>query len=186
MTTLLEQDAGSLPGVASMGRDMVLVKLFDDPSNPYRIFGPVDLFEPNCFVLLPDHIADDEHPFNSYDLAYPYCRTAIRVRLDEMDPNPLLAELTALARFVSVRVLATICGLPASLASFQVVAQKPAALGPCSIIGLVHATTRQGFLVVDATKVRLPTQAAIRLVATSGETRTGWINILPPSSDSRP
>jgi hypothetical protein len=138
-----------------------------------------DLFEPNCCVLIPDHVTDDEHPLNSYNVAYPYCRTGIRVRLDEMDANPLLAEVTAFSRFLTIRIVPMLCDANSMLTACVVVDVRPAALGPCAAVGIAHASSHNGFLFVDSSKLKLPAQIAVGLIGTGGEKRTGWINVLP-------
>jgi hypothetical protein len=179
-----------LPAVLAVrepGGPLALVKLADegtDPAFPARMFAATDLFEPNCAMLLPatGTSGQDEHPLNAYNVAYPYCRTAVHVALDDPDPNPLLAQVTSFARYLSMRVVGTLCAAGARLRGFktlQVLAPSGAAV-PCAVFSIVHPQTGEGFLVVDGTKIALPLQVLLQLVATTGQTRSGWINVLPP------
>lgn len=184
MTTLLELDTntsdGTVPGVMALGRDLSLVKLYDDPANPHRVLEATELFEPNCFVLIPERAGADEHPLNSYDIAYPYCRTAVRVRLDDADPNPLLAQVTNFSRFLSLRLIADVCGRQVALALCRVRQVLPAQTTACVVTSIIQPSTKQGFLIVDGLHAIAPFQALLELVAMDGTTRQGWINVLPP------
>ena len=94
---------------------------------PAIIIEPADFFEPTCAVVLPEQgtTGADEHPFGSYNISYPYCRTALRVTVDDIDPSPLLAQITGFARYLSARIVALVCGLETKLASLTVLETFP-------------------------------------------------------------
>jgi hypothetical protein len=171
-----------LPGVGAVGPERTLVELYpDDPSHPYVILQAVELFEPSCFVLMPEHLSGiNEHPLNSYDISYPYCRTAVKVMVDAVDPNPLLAEVTSFSRYLSIRIIPLVCGLEARLTGFRVLGTNPAIVAPCAAVVVIQPMTGQGFLVIDGTKVLLPSQVLVEMITADGSRRLGWINVLPP------
>jgi hypothetical protein len=180
--------APSVLAVREPGGTLALVKLADegsDPAFPSRTFRATDLFEPNCAMLLPatGTSGQDEHPFNAYDIAYPYCRTALHIAVDDPDPNPLLAQVTSFARYLSARVVATVCAAEVPLRTFktlQILSPGVSEPAPCAVFSIVHPQTGEGFLAVDGSKITLPLQVLLQLVAVTGQTRTGWINVLPP------
>jgi hypothetical protein len=188
MSILLETSLPGQTGVGAVGRELSLVELYpDDPGHPYVVLPATELFEPSCFVLMPERLSGvEEHPFNSYDIAYPYCRTAIKVRVDDTDPDPLLAEVTIFSRYLSIRVIALVCDLEARLATFRVVSTQPAVAYPCTAVVVIQPGSGQGFLVVDGTKVTLPFQVLVEMITVaaspggSGARRSGWITVLPP------
>ena len=118
MSTLLETTQTD-PSVLAEAR--ALIKIADDDGFPARTFVGTDFFDPNCAVVLPEQgtTGADEHPFGSYNITYPYCRTAIRVAVDDPDPNPLLAQVTSSSRYLSIRVTALVCGVETRLAGFR-------------------------------------------------------------------
>jgi hypothetical protein len=186
-STLVETTDQDVTSVLSIGS--ALLKLADEPDLPSRIFQATDLFEGTCSVILPEKGSTglDEHPFGAYNIAYPYCRTAIKVAVDDPDPNPLLAQITSFSRYLSARVVAQVCGVDAPLTTFRVIGDlsSPTIGSNCAVFAIVHPITRQGFLIVDGTKVVLPAQALLQVVTSADQhgvvhERLGWINVLPP------
>jgi hypothetical protein len=103
------------------------------------------------------------------------------VAVDDPDPNPLLAQITSFSRYLSARVVAQVCGVDVPLTTLRVINDLSSpAISNCSVFAVVHSTTRQGFLIVDGTKVTLPAQALLQLITLDGHERLGWINVLPP------
>lgn len=172
---LLDTDQGLLspyPGA--------VLELFSYDQWPTSIQLPQELFVGNCTALIS--LGDDlSHPLNAYDLSYYYCRTGIRVKLDDPDPVELFAEVSAQQRpVVSIRIVPLICGVPA-LATHAVVTRivpAPAAGVRCVAAGFVHPAGGDAYIVVDGTKTPWPTR--VYLTITSGDyIRSGLIVVLP-------
>ena len=140
---------------------------------PWITLEGADTFEGSSLVAVPSDIdvLAAEHPLNSYDLTYRYCRTAIKVALDPLPATPLLAVVRALAELVIVRVLAVLCGriIPATSFTAEV-------LG--GVTSFLHPATHEGYLYINVGLITQPFNIDVTLA--SGEhVRNGYIRVIP-------
>jgi hypothetical protein len=72
--------------------------------------GNTELFNPGCLMgQLQTTEPELEHPVNSYNTNYPYCRTTIKYRMDDPRSNPQLAQLISAAPYLVIRLQLTGC-----------------------------------------------------------------------------
>lgn len=164
-----------IPNGAVQVSSTELVQLFSSDQFPFIVLPATDFFEA---AYVAAHSADAlalarQHPLNSYDITYRYCRTAIRVAIDPLDRSPFLAAVRARQQLVVVRVIATECGRQVPATAFHAVRREDRI-----VAGFLYATTGEGYLYVDATDLAAPIDVEISLAA-ADVTRRGYIRVLP-------
>jgi hypothetical protein len=102
------QDVTPLVGapatLLAVGSTRLLV-LYDDNVADFIDIGNTEFFSGGCLTARYVEDAPNTHPENSYNVAYPYCRTTVRYRMDDSRSNPQLAQLVPQAPFLVIRIV---------------------------------------------------------------------------------
>lgn len=146
---------------------------------PWIYVDGQDTFEGACVGALSDNAAilQQEHPLNSYDTTYKYCRTAIKVDLDPLVATSLLAVVRALTTFMVVRLIPTLCGAPVRVTDFT--ALVPGSTLPrCAVTGFLHPATGEGYLYINVGPIAEPLDVLVAFTSPD-YSRTGYIKVVP-------
>lgn len=159
--------------------DDAFLQVIERSQQPWIFVNGSDTFESSCVVALSDDAAvlEREHPLNSYDTTYRYCRTAIKVSLDPLAQSPLLAVVRAMAALMIVRLIPILCGRPIPATDFSVTAPA-GACQCCAITGFLHPTTAEGYLYINVGIVTEPFNVLVTFTA-GDYARTGYVRIVP-------
>jgi hypothetical protein len=119
-------------------------------------------------------------PTGSYNIDYPYTRTALRVRLTNQDPLQQMGQfcdllwgtayLAIVVRLFDVNDQEIkVAGIKANL--------KPVQLYPCAGTGYAIAGELFGLVLIDASQMVFPARAYLTITALNGQTCVGWIGL---------
>jgi hypothetical protein len=157
--------------------------LYDDNGAVLVLVDPTDLFQSGCVTGRPLSTVVTEHPVNSYDIVYPYCRTALTFRMDDPAVNPQLGQLIAMAPIISVRIALVGCDLTQPLSVTRSVL-SPGPVDGCKASLFPGYVPTEFYLIVDTGALTLP--ARFNFTVTNGKVvREFWIG-LRESRDSKP
>lgn len=151
--------------------------LYSYQDRPHIILQGADWFESNCILVLAGDVDAVDYPMNTYSTDYPYCRTAIRVSMDDYAPSPLFGSVRQLAAIIVVRIALTECQVPVAATHIHV-EPPPGSSLRCGAAGFVSPDTGYAYLLVDTSQVLLPVMVQMTLTSASGLTRTGAMQIL--------
>lgn len=177
----LDNNITALPGA--------LLIVGDDDDLPFRVVYPSDPPQENCAVLVPGDMAFFERaPVGSYNVYYPYTRTALRVRMTDQDPLQQMGQFCDLLWntsyiAVSVRLFdvndqeVKVAGIKVNLAPVQLYA--------CAGTGYAIAGELCGLVLIDARQMVFPARAYLTITAITGQVCVGWIG-LRASRDAAP
>jgi len=140
------------------------------------VINGIDTFESGCLMAQPQNmVATNDHPEGGYNISYPYCRTAIRYRMDDERANPQIAQVVALAPTVSIKIILDGCD-PSDIISVSNTVAPPQTQ-QCGASLYPGYTKTQFFLVVEVAAITLPARFYFTLTNSKGVTRTFWIGI---------
>jgi hypothetical protein len=156
---------------------------------PFRVAYPTDPPQLNCAVLLPSDMSlIAAVPVGSYNIEYPYTRTALRVRMTKQAP------LQQMGQFCDVRWATTYIVIVVRLFDVNENELKisrlksrvtPDQIYPCTISSFAISGELFSVLIIDASKIAFPARAYLEIVGPSGQTVEGWIG-LRATRDSAP
>jgi len=147
--------------------------LYDQDTYIVIPYGGDDLFETGCTVARLDE-RDVEHPIHSYDIRYPYCRTALRYNMADIRADPQIGQLVAQAPFVAIRIMLDGCD-QSEIASVQSVVEPAQPQCAASIYPGYAATDL--YAVVDIALAVLPLRLSFAITNTNGVVKRFWIGV---------
>lgn len=133
-----------------------------------------DLFEQGCVGALLDQ-SKAEHPTQSYDISYPYCRTAIRYNMDDIRADPQLGQLIPMAPIIVTRLMLVGCdtSLPVSV-SFEV---QPPQTKQCAAALYPGYDPTEFYAVIDSEAAELPLRLYFMITNGAGRAKQFWIGV---------
>jgi hypothetical protein len=132
-----------------------------------------DFFQAGCMAAVPQAVGS-QHPINSYNTSYPYCRTAVTYRMDDPRRDPQLGQFVVAAPFLSIKVLLAGCdrGLPISVSYHGV---QPS-VSNCAVGVYPGFDPTEFYIQVERARVTLP--ARINFTITNGtRSKAFWIGL---------
>lgn len=143
---------------------------------PVIVLDGADFFAGNCVLAIEgDEFDNSAFPVGSYSTTFGYCRTAIKIAMDDYDPSDLFGSIRALAPLVVIRLRLTECGNQILAAQVQVVS---AGLASCGVAGFISTVSGYGYVVIDTLITLLPIKLEVTVRSKSGLARTGFIQVL--------
>jgi hypothetical protein len=142
---------------------------------PVMALEPTDLFQPSCVLVVTGELDNIEYPPNTYSTNYPYCRTAIRVAMDDFDASPLFGTVKAFAPIVAVRLRLQECGVEAKATAADLSANMEEV--GCAVAAFISPATGYVYVMVDTSQILLPLRVDLTL-RTATRRRTGYLRIL--------
>src|SRR4249920_1928448 len=82
--------------------------VYDGVNQTVVTVGATDLFESGCVTARPQE-APATHPIGSYNIAYPYCRTALQYNMADLRGDPQLGQLVLQAPYLAIQLLLVGC-----------------------------------------------------------------------------
>lgn len=141
--------------------------------NPLVVLEGGDFFETGC-VFARTAQAEDVHPERSYDIRYPYCRTALTYNMADVRADPQIGQLIPQAPFLSIQLRLVGCdtSLPVS-----VHAEVQPTQVRCAVAVYPGYTPTDFVVVIDAGAATLPLRLYITVTNGNDVTKQFWIGV---------
>lgn len=167
----------SVPDSILSGGDTLLYA-YDDDMYPTRVVEGLDAAETNCTFLTSIAEADlRQHPVNSYNVLYPYARTAIKIKMDDPAPQEQLAQLVAVAPYIGVRIILTDTVSAKVRPAVVTASVGPQQLFSCALSVFFNYAVQELFAFLDTTLLTLPARLTLDVRDIKGRRRNGWIGL---------
>lgn len=130
-------------------------------------------------VLTSDLIGASEHPVGSYNVLYPYTRTAVRVWINDPKPLAQIAQLVSQTRYLIIQLrVVDDDEQPVAVAASKITVEPPQ-LYPCAVELYDYFVSSASYpsLVVDTNFISLPARINLTITDTLGRSRAGWIGL---------
>jgi hypothetical protein len=161
-----------------IGSDDTLLYAYDDSTFATRIVYGVDMAETACAVLLASSDLDAaEHPLNSYNIVYPYARTAVKIRMDDTRPEEQVAQLSIVAPYLVIRLILCDYAGTKAIPSIVTVTDGPEQIYPCVLETYYNYRAQEIYVLIESAKIGTPARIRFNITDTMGRNRACWIGI---------
>lgn len=126
----------------------------------------VDLFESGCISPVRPDLS---YPIGSYNISYPYCRTALQVNMGDTRADPQIGQLIVDLPYLAVKIIMVGCEKPG--VTSLVTQFEPPAAGQCAAEIYPGNTSTEFYLIVSKQGIVLPA----RFTFTVNNLRTFWV-----------
>jgi len=159
----------------TLGGDTLLY-FYDNNAQVVVTFEGVDLFEPGCITPRVGGGVPSDHPEGSFNIKYPYCRTALRYRMDDPRSNPQIGQLVAVAPIMSMKIILDGCDLRVPINVTAIKLDPPQSVGQCTISLYPGYTPTEFYIVAIPGELTLPVRFTFTL-QNGPVTKSFWIGI---------
>lgn len=161
-----------------VGSDDTLLYAYDDNSYATRIVYGMDFAETACAILLAvTTLEAAEHPLNSYNIVYPYARTAVRVRMDDPKPEDQVAQLATVAPYLVIRIILCDYLGKKAVPKSAIITPSTDQIYPCALEAYYNYKTQELYVLIDSAKVGVPARINFDITDTLDRRRQCWIGI---------
>lgn len=161
--------------LTALGPD-ILQYLYDNFNLGMIIIEGIDFFEPGCFTAqFNDDTVASEHPLNSYNIRYPYCRTALQYNMSDGQADPQIGQIIIQAPILSIKLILVGCDTSPIISITSKL--EPSVTKPCAVELYPGNTLNEIFLIAEAASLTLPARITFTATNSNGVQRTFWVGL---------
>lgn len=136
--------------------------------------GGYDFFDTACIAVVNAY-GENDHPSGTYDVRYPYCRTALQYNMSDVRADPQIGQLIPQAPYLSIQLRLVGCDLSQPI-SVDVEVQPPQTNG-CAIAVFPGYEPTDFLIILDSTTAILPLRMYLTVTNGAGRTKLFWIGV---------